>query len=67
MEKIAYIILIPVVLAFLIGIIVGLISVFPEGIIGLLVTIGIGLLFIKVLRERLSNKEDDYYSKNVKK
>jgi hypothetical protein len=25
------------------------------------------VLFIKVLRDRLNNKEDDYYSKEIKK
>jgi hypothetical protein len=28
---------------------------------------GIGLLLIKVIRERVANTEDDYYSKNVDK
>lgn len=49
MGKRAYIILIPIVVAFLIGVIVGIVSVFPGSIIGLLITIGLGLLFIKVL------------------
>ena len=45
----------------------GLIAIFPFGLIGLLVIAGLGLLFIKVLRERLANKEDDHYAKNVEK
>jgi len=27
--------------------------------------VGVGALFIKVIRERLKNREDDYYSNNV--
>jgi len=45
----------------------GLIQAFPEGIIGFIVIAGVGLLFIKVVRDRMKNKEDDYYDKNVEK
>lgn len=45
----------------------GLIQAFPEGIIGFIAIAGLGLLFIKVLKDRLKSKEDDYYDKNVKK
>ena len=67
MEKIGYILLSIVALFWLIGMVIGLIAIFPFGIIGLLGITGIGLLFVKVLRERLKSKEDDYYSKTVKK
>ena len=67
MEKIGYILLSIVALFWLIGMVIGLITIFPFGIIGLLGITGIGLLFVKVLRERLKSKEDDYYSKTVKK
>jgi high-affinity Fe2+/Pb2+ permease len=40
---------------------------YPEGIVLLLVYGGLFVLFVKVLRERLSNKEDDYYSKEIRK
>ena len=40
---------------------------YPEGLIILLIYGGLFVLFIKVLRERLSNKEDDYYSKEIHK
>ncbi len=65
MEKTAYVLLIIVAVVWLIAIILGMIVAFPFGILGLLVIVGVGLLFIKVLKERLSNKEDEYYSKNV--
>jgi len=29
--------------------------------------VALGLLFVKVLKERLSNREDQYYSENVEK
>ncbi|MEC7822123.1 MAG: hypothetical protein VYA20_00020 [Candidatus Neomarinimicrobiota bacterium] len=40
---------------------------YPEGLVLLLIYGGLFILFIKVLRERLGNKEDDYYSKEVHK
>ena len=40
---------------------------YPEGLVFLLIYGGLFILFIKVLKERLGNKEDDYYSKEVHK
>ena len=40
---------------------------YPEGLILILIYSGLFILFIKVLKERLGNKEDDYYSKEVHK
>ncbi len=37
---------------------------FPGGFIAIG---GLGLLFIKVVKDLLGNKEDNYYDKNVKK
>jgi hypothetical protein len=48
-------------------ILVGLIEAFPDGLIGLLILVAFGLLFIRVVLDRLKNKEDDFYSKNVEK
>jgi F0F1-type ATP synthase assembly protein I len=45
--------------------VVAFIMTFPVGLIGLLVLGGFLLIFVHVLRERLGNKEDDYYAKNV--
>jgi len=64
-EKIGYTILAVVAGCWLLAVLFGAIAALPYGLIGLLAIGGIGILFIKVLRERLSNKEDDYYSKNV--
>ncbi len=65
MEKTAYALLLAVALLWLIAMLVGMIAAFPLGLIGLVVIVAVGLLFIKVLRERLANKEDDYYANNV--
>ena len=67
MEKIGYAILIFIAVCWLLAIIAGMIVAFPFGLIGLLALLGIGLLFAKVVKDRLANKEDDYYSKNVDK
>lgn len=67
MEKVAYIILAAIAVLFLFGMLAGFIAALPYGIIGLLIIIAFGLLFIKVIKDRLSSKEDDYYSKKVEK
>lgn len=65
MEKTAYVILLGLAALWLVAMIVGMIAAFPFGILGLLGLLAVGLLLIKVLRERLANRDDDYYSKNV--
>ncbi len=67
MEKAGYIILAIVALVWLTIVIFGMVEAWPWGIVGFLVLIGIGLLFAQVVKERLENEEDDYYSKNVDK
>lgn len=67
MEKAGYIILSVVALGWLGVIIFGMIAAFPYGLIGFIVLIGFGLLFAKVVQDRVESKEDDYYSKNVDK
>ena len=67
MENIGYVLLAIVAVCWLAGMIVGMIAAFPFGVIGLLAIVGIGFLFAKVLKDRLANKEDDHYSKTVKK
>jgi len=66
MEKIGYVLLGIVFIIYCILIFVGLIVAFPWGIIGFIAILGIGFLFIQVISDRLSSKEDDYYDKNVK-
>ena len=65
MEKLGYLLIGSVAVLWIIGMVAGLIVAFPYGLIGLIVLIGFGLLFVKVLKERLASKEDDYYNKNV--
>jgi hypothetical protein len=67
MEKTGYALL-AIVAILWIGIVIGgLVLAFPYGLIGLLGILGIGILLIKVLSDRLNNKEDDHYSNNVDK
>lgn len=63
---VGFLLLIAAFIGYLVLIITDLINVLPEGIIGLLAIAGFGLLLIKVIKDRLTNKEDNYYSKNVK-
>ena len=67
MEKTAYIILIIVTIAWIIAWVVGMFENVWLGIIGLVTIVGLGLLFIKALTDRLASKKDDRYSKNVEK
>ncbi len=67
MEKLGYILLSIVAVAWLVIVISGLVMAFPWGIIGLVGILGIGVLLIKVISDRINNKEDDHYSKNVHK
>ena len=65
LEKIGYGLLAIVLVAYLVAILVGMIAAWPIGIFGFIAIAGFGALFIKVLKERLANSEDDYYSKNI--
>ena len=65
LEKVAYALLGFVTLLYLAVIVAGLVAAFPWGIVGLIAIVGIGLLLIKVIRERIRNSEDNYYSKHV--
>ncbi len=67
LEKIAYTLLGCVCAVYLVVMFVGLIAAWPWGIVGFIGVAGIGLLLIKVIRERLGNAEDSYYSNKVDK
>ena len=67
MEKTAYAILIVLAGLWIVGMIVGMIAALPFGLLGLAAIVAVGLLFLKVLRERLARKEDDYYADHVEK
>ena len=64
-EKIGYACLGLLALFYLGALIVGSVAAFPLGLLGLVALVGIGALAIKVIGERLRNREDDHYSKNV--
>jgi len=66
-EKIGYTCLGIVAALYFIGMLFGMVAMFPFGLIGLIVIFGVGVLLVKVLKERINNKEDDYYSKKVDK
>ena len=66
-EKWGYTLLSIIAALYIVALFVGMIATFPFGLIGLLLIAGIGILMVKVLKERMKNKEDDYYSKNVEK
>ena len=38
---------------------------YPEGLLVILIYSGLLVLFVKVIKERLNNKDDDYYSKEI--
>lgn len=67
LEKIGYTFLVVALIAWIFLLIRGLVDALPEGLIGFVVIIGLGFLFIKVIKDRINNKEDDYYNKNVDK
>ena len=66
-EKWGYSLLCIIAVVYLLAMFVGMIAAFPFGLIGLFLLAGIGILMVKVVKERLQNKEDDYYSSKVDK
>ena len=66
MEKTGYIILIIVTIVWIVAWIVGMFENIWLGIIGLVTIVGLGLLFIKALTDRLASRKDDKYSRDVK-
>jgi hypothetical protein len=67
MEIAGYVILAIAAIGWLVIMITRMVEVFPEGVVGLIAILGLGILLIKALRDRLQNKEDDHYSKTVDK
>jgi hypothetical protein len=67
MEKLGYILIIGFYI-FIASFIISDIEVFyPDGLLLLLGSSGLLVLFIKVFKERMDNTEDSYYSKEVDK
>ena len=67
MEKLAYILLIGFYVLIINFIIADVEVFYPDGLLLLLASSGLLILFIKVLKDRLNNKEDSYYSKEIDK
>lgn len=67
MERFAYIILGFLAVVWLVLMVAGMIAAFPVGLLGLLGMGAMALLLGKVLKERVENKEDDYYDKHIDK
>ncbi|MDP6419222.1 MAG: hypothetical protein QF492_08725 [Candidatus Krumholzibacteria bacterium] len=67
MEKTGYTLLSIVGIIWLVLVIVGMVGAYPWGLIGFIALIGFGVLFVRVLADRLENREDDHYSRNVDK
>ncbi len=67
MEKIGYFFLGTAVVIWAFLIFSKVILSMAVGIVGLLAIIGIGLLLIKVIGDRIGNREDEYYDKNVER
>lgn len=66
-EKIGYLCLALVAGCYLFAMFAGMVAAFPYGLIGLVAIVGIGVLLLKVIRERRANAEDDHYSRTVDK
>ena len=67
MEKLGYFLLV-VFYALAINFALSEVGVFyPDGLLILLFASGLLILFIKVLNERINNKDDNYYSKEIDK
>jgi hypothetical protein len=67
MEKLGYAILLAATAAWLAVMIWEMVPIWPEGAIGLVSLVGLGLLFVKVLTARVIAARTDKYSKDVKK
>ncbi len=67
MEKLAYLLLGVAAILWLGLIVKDSVEALPWGLIGLLFIAGVGVLLVKVFKQRLNNSEDDYYSKKVDK
>ena len=66
-EKTGYTLLAIVVIIYTIAMFIGMIETFPYGLPILVLVVALGILMIKVLKERIRNKEDDYYSREIDK
>ena len=65
--KVGYSALAIVSLCYVLAMFVGIVALGPFGIIGLVAIVGVGALLMKVIKERLANREDDHYADTVDK
>ncbi|MEM1046678.1 MAG: hypothetical protein AAGL24_11015 [Pseudomonadota bacterium] len=66
LDTLALWIIVGIVAAYVIAMMVGLFAIFPYGLIGLAVLAVVLYFVVRVVRDRLTNTEDDYYEKNIK-
>ncbi|MEM7698216.1 MAG: hypothetical protein AAF236_07415 [Verrucomicrobiota bacterium] len=66
MSKFAAVLFGFIVLGYVGVLIAGMLELMPWGLIGLVILFGFAFLFGWILKDRLGNKEDDHYDKNVK-
>ncbi len=66
LDTLALWIIVGIVAAYVIAMMVGLFAIFPYGLIGLAVLAVVLYFVVRVVRDRLTNAEDDYYEKNIK-
>lgn len=67
LERFGYVALGSVAILYVFAMVIGMLSAMPYGLIGIVLLLGVGSLVIKVSKERLENKEDDYYSDKVER
>ncbi|MCF6198138.1 MAG: hypothetical protein L3J67_01860 [Hyphomicrobiaceae bacterium] len=67
LDRIALGLVIIVAIAYISVLMIGIIGLFPFGLPLLALFLVGAYLFLRVLRERLTNSEDDYYEKNIDK
>ncbi len=67
MEYVGYVLLAVVAIVWFVVVVIGMVAAFPYGLIGFVALGGIGLLFAKVVKDRMESEEDDFYSNNVDK
>ena len=67
LETIALALVIIFAALWLITFVTGLLTAIPYGVIGLIPIAILLALLVEVIRQRLNNKEDDYYDKHIDK
>lgn len=67
LDKLALICVIVPVAIWVFTLFVSALALFPYGLIILAGLLIVGYFFYRVIKERIENKEDDYYEKNVDK